>query len=39
MQTGDITLLYAAPERLNTPRFLGQLDSLYDTRQPVTVCH
>ena len=29
LQTGDITLLYAAPERLNTPRFLGLLDSLY----------
>ncbi|EER59740.1 ATP-dependent DNA helicase RecQ [Acidovorax delafieldii 2AN] len=29
LQTGDITLLYAAPERLNTPRFLGILDSLY----------
>lgn len=30
LQTGQITLLYAAPERLNTPRFLGLLDSLYD---------
>ena len=30
LQTGDITLLYAAPERLNTPRFLGLLDSLYN---------
>ena len=29
LQTGDVTLLYAAPERLNTPRFLGLLDSLY----------
>ncbi len=29
LQTGEITLLYAAPERLNTPRFLGLLDSLY----------
>ncbi len=29
LQTGDLTLLYAAPERLNTPRFLGLLDSLY----------
>ena len=28
LQTGDITLLYDAPERLNTPRFLGLLDSL-----------
>jgi len=26
---GNITLLYAAPERINTPRFLAQLDSLY----------
>ena len=25
----EITLLYAAPERINTPRFLAQLDSLY----------
>ncbi len=30
LQTGAITLLYAAPERLNTPRFLGLLDSLYN---------
>ena len=29
LQTGDITLLYVAPERLNTPRFLGLLDDLY----------
>ena len=29
LQTGAITLLYAAPERLTTPRFLGLLDSLY----------
>ena len=29
LQTGDITLLYAAPERLNTPRFLGLLDDLH----------
>ena len=29
LQVGDITLLYAAPERLNTPRFLGLLDDLY----------
>jgi ATP-dependent DNA helicase RecQ len=27
---GDITLLYAAPERINNPRFLGMLDSLYE---------
>ena len=26
---GDITLLYAAPERVTNPRFLEQLDSLY----------
>ena len=26
---GDITLLYAAPERVTTPRFLAQLDSLH----------
>ncbi len=29
LQTGAITLLYVAPERLNTPRFLGLLDELY----------
>jgi ATP-dependent DNA helicase RecQ len=29
MLGGEITLLYAAPERLNTPRFLQQLDSLH----------
>ena len=28
LQSGDITLLYVAPERLNTPRFLGLLDDL-----------
>ena len=27
---GDITLLYAAPERVTTPRFLAQLDSLLE---------
>jgi ATP-dependent DNA helicase RecQ len=27
---GDITLLYVAPERLNTPRFLALLDSLVE---------
>jgi ATP-dependent DNA helicase RecQ len=26
----DVTLLYAAPERVSTPRFLAQLDSLYE---------
>ena len=33
LQTGDITLLYVAPERLNTPRFLGLLDDLYQQQQ------
>ncbi|NCP55599.1 MAG: DEAD/DEAH box helicase, partial [Rhodoferax sp.] len=27
---GNITLLYAAPERVTTPRFLAQLDSLQE---------
>ena len=27
---GDVTLLYAAPERVTTPRFLAQLDSLHE---------
>lgn len=27
---GEITLLYAAPERVTTPRFLAQLDSLFE---------
>ncbi len=27
---GDITLLYCAPERVMTPRFLAQLDSLHE---------
>jgi ATP-dependent DNA helicase RecQ len=27
---GDFTLLYAAPERVTTPRFLAQLDSLHE---------
>jgi ATP-dependent DNA helicase RecQ len=30
MLRGDITLLYAAPERVTTPRFLAQLDSLHE---------
>ena len=30
MLRGEITLLYAAPERVTTPRFLAQLDSLYE---------
>ena len=29
MQRGQLTLLYVAPERLVTPRFLGLLDDLY----------
>lgn len=29
LQSGGITMLYAAPERLNTPRFLGLLDDLH----------
>ncbi len=32
LQTGAITLLYVAPERLNTPRFLGLLDELHAQR-------
>ena len=27
---GEITLLYVAPERVTTPRFLAQLDALYE---------
>ncbi|WP_207717464.1 DNA helicase RecQ [Caenimonas soli] len=30
MLRGDVTLIYAAPERVTTPRFLAQLDSLYE---------
>ncbi len=30
LMRGDITLLYAAPERVTTPRFLAQLDALYE---------
>ena len=30
---GDITLLYAAPERVTTPRFLALLDSLHERGQ------
>lgn len=30
---GELTLLYAAPERVATPRFLSLLDSLYQKRQ------
>jgi ATP-dependent DNA helicase RecQ len=28
LMNGELTLLYAAPERVNTPRFLSQLDTL-----------
>jgi len=30
LMRGDITLLYAAPERVTTPRFLAQLDALFE---------
>jgi len=30
LMQGDITLLYAAPERVTTPRFLAQLDALQE---------
>ena len=30
LRTGRLVLLYAAPERLLTPRFLGMLDSLHE---------
>jgi ATP-dependent DNA helicase RecQ len=30
MMRGDITLLYAAPERVTTPRFLAQLDAMFE---------
>ena len=30
LRRGDITLLYAAPERITTPRFLAQLDLLHE---------
>lgn len=33
LQSGQITLLYVAPERLVTPRFLGLLDNLYAQQQ------
>ena len=29
LRRGEVTLLYAAPERINTPRFLAQLEALY----------
>jgi ATP-dependent DNA helicase RecQ len=30
LMRGEITLLYAAPERVTTPRFLAQLESLFE---------
>ena len=33
LMRGEITLLYAAPERVTTPRFLAQLDSLFERGQ------
>ena len=30
VRRGEITMLYAAPERLTTPRFLAQLDALHE---------
>ena len=33
MLRGELTLLYAAPERVTTPRFLAQLDSLHERGQ------
>jgi ATP-dependent DNA helicase RecQ len=33
LMRGEVTLLYAAPERVTTPRFLAQLDSMYERGQ------
>ena len=33
MLRGELTLVYAAPERVTTPRFLAQLDSLHERGQ------
>lgn len=33
LRRGDITLLYAAPERITSPRFLALLDELYEDNQ------
>ncbi len=30
MMAGTVTLLYAAPERVTTPRFLAQMDAMYE---------
>jgi ATP-dependent DNA helicase RecQ len=38
LRRGEITLLYAAPERITTPRFLALLDSLY-SQCSKPVCH
>ncbi|HKB54072.1 MAG TPA: RecQ family ATP-dependent DNA helicase [Ramlibacter sp.] len=32
MLRGELTLVYAAPERVTTPRFLSQLDSLHERK-------
>ena len=33
MMRGELTLLYAAPERVTTPRFLSQLQTLFEQRR------
>lgn len=33
LRRGEVTLVYAAPERVTTPRFLAQLDSLHERGQ------
>jgi ATP-dependent DNA helicase RecQ len=33
MLRGEVTLIYAAPERVTTPRFLAQLDALHERGQ------
>lgn len=33
MQRGELTMVYAAPERVSTPRFLAQLDALAERGQ------
>ncbi|HKU41073.1 MAG TPA: DNA helicase RecQ [Polyangiales bacterium] len=33
LMSGELTLLYAAPERVNSPRFLSQLRALYDDKR------
>ena len=39
MLRGEVTLLYAAPERVTTPRFLAQLDSLHERGKLQPVRH